>query len=122
LSLAVWFFWGIVEKGVRRDMANCKAGMPLRNGIPHHGILMTVSTKYLVFQAMWFAQVVIAVNLKMDTAAVIFGLAGVITNSLLIGGVWLNCRIERGRSVVLDQWPEETLQFVSAQLPTPEPA
>ena len=105
LTLAVWIFWVIVERGVRRDMSDCKAGLPLRNGIPHHGILMTVSTKYLFFQAMWFAQVVIAVNLKMETAALIFGLAGVISNTLLIVCVWLNCRIERGRSLVLDQWP-----------------
>ena len=122
LSLAVWIFWVIVEKGVRRDMANCKAGTPMRNGIPHHGILMTVSTKYLLFQAMWFAQVVIAVNLKMETAAVIFGLSGVVTNTLLIGCVWLNCRIERGRSVVLDQWPEESLEFAKAQDTAPVPA
>jgi hypothetical protein len=119
LSLAVWIFWVIVEKGVRRDMANCKAGMPLRNGIPHHGILMTVSSKYLLCQAIWFAQVVIAVNLKMENAAVIFGLAGMITNTLLIGGVWLNCRIERGRSDVLDKWPEEKIQMANAQLPNP---
>jgi uncharacterized membrane protein YciS (DUF1049 family) len=80
---------------------------------------MTVSSKYLLCQAIWFAQVVIAVNLKMENAAVIFGLAGMITNTLLIGGVWLNCRIERGRSDVLDKWPEEKIQMANAQLPAP---
>jgi len=53
---------------------------------------------------------------------VIFGLSGVVTNSLLIGCVWLNCRIERGRSVVLDQWPEESLEFAKAQDTAPVPA
>ena len=43
-------------------------------------------------------------------------------NTLLIGCVWLNCRIERGRSVVLDQWPEESLEFAKAQDTAPVPA
>jgi hypothetical protein len=110
LSLVVWGVWAMVWKGIRRDMASCKAGTPLRNGIPHHGVLMTVSTKYLFFLAIWVAQVVVAVNLKMEIAAIVFGLAQVLTNSFLIGCVWLNGRIERGRSEVLDQWPAAPLK------------
>jgi hypothetical protein len=109
LSLAVWVFWAMVEKGIRRDMANCTAGKPLRNGIPHHGVLMAVSTKYLFFLALWVVQVVVAVNLKMEVAAIVFGLANVVTNVLLIGCVWLNCRIERGRCEALDHWPDGVL-------------
>ncbi|MFZ4775380.1 MAG: MFS transporter, partial [Terrimicrobiaceae bacterium] len=116
LSLAVCVCWAIVERNIRRDMANCKAGKPLRNGIPHHGVLMTISTKYLLAQAMWLTSIVFTVNLKMDTAAVVFGLANVLTNLLLIWCVWLNCRIERGRSVVLDQWPAGTIPEEPAAL------
>jgi hypothetical protein len=46
----------------------------------------------------------------MEIAAIVFGLAQVLTNSLLIGCVWLNGRIERGRSEVLDQWPAAPLK------------
>lgn len=106
LSLAFWGLWAVVEKGIRRDMSNCATGKPLRNGIPHHGVLMAVSTKYLLFLALWVVQVVVAVNLKMEVAAIVFGLANVVTNFLLIGCVWWNCRIERGRCEALDHWPE----------------
>jgi len=41
----------------------------------------------------------------METGAVVFGLGNVLTNFLLIGCVWLMCRVERGYSVTLDKWP-----------------
>jgi hypothetical protein len=41
----------------------------------------------------------------MESGVVVFGLGNVLTNFLLIGAVWLLCRIERGYSVTLDKWP-----------------
>jgi hypothetical protein len=86
----------------------------LHNGIPHHGVLIVISTKYLVALVVWVVQIAVAVNLSMETGAVVFGLGNVLTNFLLIGCVWLICRVERGNSVALDKWP-------SAEI-TPTPA
>jgi MFS family permease len=105
LSVAAWIFWKMVEKGIRRDMECSIAGKPLHNGIPHHGVLIVISTKYLIALVVWVSQVVVAVNLNMETGAVVFGLGNVLTNFLLIGCVWLMCRVERGYSVTLDKWP-----------------
>lgn len=76
--------------------------MPLRNGIPHHGNLMSVSVTFLAALVLWSIQVIVAVNLRLETGAIVFGIANVITNFLLISGVWLMCRIERGYSTQLD--------------------
>jgi hypothetical protein len=80
----------------------------LHNGIPHHGVLIVISTKYLIALVVWVSQVAVAVNLNMETGAVVFGLGNVLTNFLLIGCVWLMCRVERGYSVTLDKWPSAT--------------
>lgn len=78
-------------------------GEILRNGLPHHGMLMAMSVKFLLAVGLWMAQVIITVNMGMETEAVIFGLGNVITNFLLIGSVWFFTRIERGHLVTLDK-------------------
>ena len=83
-------------------MAHSVKGEPLRNGIPHHGVLLVISSKYLLALSFWVIQIVVAIHLNMQKGAVVFGIANVITNFLLIGGIWLLCRIERGHSVTLD--------------------
>ena len=78
-------------------------GESLRNGFPHHGMLMAMGVKFLLAVGLWMAQVIITVNMGMENEAVIFGLGNVITNFLLIGSVWLFTRIERGHLVTLDK-------------------
>lgn len=103
LSVATWILWKFMEKGIRSDMESAISGKPLKNGIPHHGLLMVISIKYLIALSLWAIQIVVAVNLKMETGAVIFGIANVVTNFMLIGCVWLLCRVERGFSTTLNE-------------------
>jgi hypothetical protein len=64
--------------------------------------LIIVAGKFLFVLALWFIQVIVAVNLNMETAAIIFTAANIITNFMLIACVQLLCRIERGFSSRID--------------------
>jgi MFS family permease len=103
LSILAWVCWRIVEKGIRSDMGRARSGETPRNGIPHHGVFIFVAGKFLLVLGLWFAQVVVAVNLNMQAAAVIFTAANILTDFLLIGAVQLLCRIERGFSTTIDK-------------------
>ena len=103
LSILAWFCWAILKKSIRKDMDAAKDGRPLRNGIPHHGMLLLVGSQYLLLFGIWIAEVVVTVNMNMQGSALAFGIARVITNFLLIGSIWLICRIERGFSVNIDE-------------------
>lgn len=103
LSILAWLSWKILERSIRKDMERAFKGEILRNGLPHHGMLMAMSVKFLLAVGLWMAQVIITVNMGMETEAVIFGLGNVITNFLLIGSVWFFTRIERGHLVTLDK-------------------
>ncbi|MCX6986332.1 MAG: hypothetical protein NT118_16535, partial [Lentisphaerae bacterium] len=102
LAVASLLCWMWVLCGIKRDMRAAQNNTALHNGIPHHGNLMSVAVTFLAALALWIIQVVLAVNLQMETGAIAFGVANVITNFLLIGGVWLICRLERGYSNKLD--------------------
>jgi Na+/melibiose symporter-like transporter len=102
LSLGIWAYWGFVRKSIVRDMARVRAHEPLRNGIPHHGVLLVMSIKYLVVQCIWVCQVVVTVNMKLESSAIVFTLASLIVDVMLVGAVHLLCRIERGNSTTLD--------------------
>jgi MFS family permease len=103
LSLAAWLCWRIMEKSIRRDMARCLKGEPLRNGIPHHGVFLIMSIQYLLALILCIAQIVVAVNLNMETGAIVFGIANALTNFMLTGCVWTLCLVERGRSINLNK-------------------
>ncbi len=108
LSLAAWIYWKIIERGIRRDIASARNNEPLRNGIPHHGVLIITAIKFLLALGIWICQVLMAVNLNMESGAIVFTAANLITNFMLVGSVQLLCRIERGFSVKIDQKPLET--------------
>ena len=117
LSLAAWIFWKWLEHNLRMDMKRARNGEELRNGIPHHGMLIIVAVKFLLAIGIWIPQVVIAINLKMETGAIVFGIGNVVTNFMLIGAVWLLARVERGYSTRID-----TLLSVSEDDKAMEPA
>ena len=102
LSLVAWVCWIILEKRIWHDVARAQNGKALHNGIPHHGLLIVVASQFLLLLGLWIVQVVISINMKMETGAIVFTVANVITNFLQIGGVWLMCRVERGYSTKID--------------------
>jgi hypothetical protein len=91
---------------MQRDIHAAQNGLPPRNGIPHHGMLIIFALKFLLAIGIWVCQVVVTVMLNMEHGAIVFGFANAITNLLLIGIVYLLCRIERGNSVVVDEIPD----------------
>lgn len=103
LSISACICWKFLERSIRKDMVRALNGETLLNGLPHHGMLMVVSIKFLLAAGLWMAQVIISINMNMEFEAVIFGIANAITNFLLIGSVWFFTRIERGNLITLDK-------------------
>jgi hypothetical protein len=106
LEVLAWLLWIMLKKSIQRDILAARNGLPLKNGIPHHGMLIVFAAKFLLAVGIWVFQVIVSVNLNMESGAVIFSIANAITNFLLIGTVYLLCRIERGNSNVVDEVPE----------------
>lgn len=96
LSLLSWFLWYKVEKYIRGNMKIYfgSADGPLECSVPHHGVLFIVAIKFLFALVLWGAQIIAAVNEGMQLAVVIFALANVITNFLLIACVLVLCWVE----------------------------
>ena len=66
-------------------------------------MLIVISRKLLLAVGVWVSQVLVTVTLNMESGAIVFGIANGITNFLLIGTLYLMCRIERGFSVTVDE-------------------
>ena len=102
LSMATWLYWFRIKRGIRHDMRRCGSGQPLVSGIPHHGVMMVAGVKFLLLLALWVFQVAVAVNLKMETGAIVFGIGNVITNLMLALSIWALARLERAILPCLD--------------------
>ena len=103
LCVSGWLCWMVLKQKIRSDMAAAKTGSTLRNGIPHHGMLIILGSKFLLAVGVWICQVLVTVSLNMESGAIVFGIANGLTNFLLIGTLYLMCRIERGFSVTVDE-------------------
>ena len=103
LSLLTWIYWCWVKRGILQDMQRALNSEALRNGIPHHGMLIVVALKYLLLLGLWGFQVVITVNLQMEGGALVFGAANVLTNLMLVGIIYFMTRVERGFSASIDE-------------------
>jgi hypothetical protein len=103
LCIAGWLCWMTLKQKIRRDIAAAKTGASLRNGIPHHGMMIILGSKFILAVGVWICQVLVTVSLNMEGGAIVFGIANGITNFLLIGILYLMCRIERGFSETVDE-------------------
>lgn len=102
LSILAGIFWWKVEKYIRGNM-KIYFGSPegqFEKSVPHHGVLFIVSIKFLLALSLWGAQVVSAIGENLQTGAVVFGLANIITNFLLIGCVLILCWVEERVRVI----------------------
>ena len=98
----------VLKQKIRSDVVAAKAGSPLRNGIPHHGMLIILGSKFLLAVGVWVCQVLVTVTLNLEDGSIVFGIANGLVNFLLIGTLYLMCRIERGFSVTVDEKYEST--------------
>ena len=114
LALALWLF---LKSSMLRDIYAARNGLPLKNGIPHHGMLIIFAVKFLLAIGIWVCQVIVCVMLDKEYGTIVFSLANAITNILLIGTIYLLCRIERGNSVVVDEKPEVEPDSTLATIP-----
>lgn len=103
LYLLGWMCWLWVKQKIRLDVAAAKAGSLLSNGIPHHGMLIILGAKFLLAVGVWVGQVLVTVYLNNERGAIAFGFANGAINFLLIGALYLMCRIERGFSTTVDE-------------------
>jgi maltose/moltooligosaccharide transporter len=103
LCVSGWLCWMLLKRNIRCDVAAAKAGSALCNGIPHHGMLIILGSKFLLAVGVWVCQVLVTVSLNMESGSIVFGIANGLTNFLLIGTLYLMCRIERGFSIAVDE-------------------
>lgn len=103
LSFAGWFFWTAVEKSIRKDIERSLKGEPLRNGIPHHGVLIVSSIKYMLSCCVWIIQIIVCISMKMENAATAFGILNVAVMFMLTGAVLCLAKIERGNLTTFSQ-------------------
>ena len=119
LSILAWWCWIVLKKSIYGDIAAARTGKPLRNGIPHHGVLMLVGSQYLLLFGIWIAEIVVSISMNMETGALAFGITRVVTNFLLVGAVWLFCRIERGYSTRIDTFLSISADDMEATIDRP---
>lgn len=105
LAVLTLLCWTRLRRSICCDMAAARNGTPLRNGIPHHGIIIVIGVKFLLAIGIWVCQVAAAINLNLESGAIVFGIANVAGNFLLISALYIICRIERGYSLSLDEKP-----------------
>lgn len=103
MSFAVWIYWYWLKRNILKDVQLALNHEQPHNGIPHHGMLIIVSTQYLLSLIIWGFQIIVTVNLQMEASAIVFGLANVLTNFMLVGIIHLMARIERGFSTSIDE-------------------
>ncbi|MFA6104615.1 MAG: hypothetical protein WC721_20670, partial [Victivallaceae bacterium] len=96
-------YW--LKCGISNDMARAHNGTMPRNGIPHHGMLIVAGATYLLALGLWVTQVIITVNLNMETGAIVFSIANAITSFMIIGMIQIMCRVERCYSTTIDVEP-----------------
>ena len=98
VALAIGVVWFFIRKGILRDIELINKGLPPRNGIPHHGILFLVGTCFLLlFGCSVFQSWKLTAREFGTLAARMWFFESLIT-LLLISGVYLYTRIERGFS------------------------
>lgn len=96
LSVAVLAAWLFVAGNIRRDIKRARNGEAMHNGLPHHGLMVVISFKFGLAILLWGAQLLVAIGVKNDFYALIFGLGNVVTNILICIDTWVLARIERG--------------------------
>ncbi len=103
VSVFALVFWSLLARSIRRDVASAKRGEAPVNGIPHHGLMMVFSIKFLLTLGLVVAQLVVALHFRNDTYTVLFASGNVVTNILLTVCTFVLVRMERGYSTKVDE-------------------
>jgi len=95
LSVGVLVIWFCVAGAIRRDIGRARRGEPMHNGLPHHGLMVVIGIKFGLALLLWGGQLLVAISLKNDFYAFIFGLGNIVTNIMICIGLAVLARIER---------------------------
>lgn len=107
VALLAWGLWMLLRRKISSDILAAQENRPLKNGLPHHGMLIMIGIKFILLLGLWLAQVLSALYLKLESGAIVFGIANGVTNLMIIGCLYLMCRVEHGYSVTIDENPKE---------------
>ena len=117
LEIAGLLLWLWLKSSIKQDIHAAQNRLPLKNGIPHHGMLVVFYAKVLLGVAVFVCQVVITIMFDNEAGAIVFGVANAVNIFLFIGILYLLCRIERGYSNVVDEKPEVESDSSQAAMP-----
>jgi len=95
-------FWYVIRRMIWNDVQALQDNRLPRNGIPHHGMLIILGTKFLLAFLVWIGQIVSALALHLESGLIAFGIANAVINLLLVATLYLICCIERGFSLSID--------------------
>ena len=95
LSAGALVLWFIVAGGIRKDIKRAQRKERMNNGLPHHGLMVVISLKFAFAILLWIFQLLVAIRMKNDFYALIFGLGNIVTNVLICLDTWVLARVER---------------------------
>lgn len=101
-SLIAYIYWRNIKRRILGDINRVLNSEAPLNGIPHHGMFIIVALKYLLALIIWVFQVFVTLSIHMESASIVFGIANVVTNFMLISMVHMMMILERGHSTVID--------------------
>lgn len=113
LNALVCMGWLKLKKLIWRDIELARDELTVRNGVPHHGVLMLVGAQYLILLGTWVAEVIVTVSMHMESGAVAFGIGQSACNAILVAAIWLLCRLERGCLIDTNKIKEKTEEVLA---------
>lgn len=102
VSVILYVAWVKVERGIKADVGRSLSGTTPRNGIPHHGVLLIKACALLLLLAVGIGKTIMAVQSGLSVGVIVFSVANLITNLLVIIAVLVLCRLERGGDPMLN--------------------
>jgi len=94
-AVAILVLWTVIRTRISHDITRSQNGEPLKNGIPHHGVIIVIACQYLAYIPIWIAQLIVSITHHMETGAVVFTTANLLVDLVLIGCIWFLARLER---------------------------
>ncbi len=91
-QLGVVALWLWVRHGILRDLKKVRRGETPRNGIPHHGLLLLVAIRQLVFTVLSIYQILV---IGAD-GGFAFMMADIVTSLVMVLSLYAVARMERG--------------------------
>ena len=101
-AIVLYLVWVYMEHTLRADVTRCLAGQKPLNGIPHHGVFFLKAGALLLFFLAWTGMTIIAVRDGLQGGVLVFGIANLMTNALVLGAVFTLRRLERGYEPMLN--------------------